>query len=1599
MSAYSRWIVVLFVIALPAAGGFLAFLQVVRSSDAGVSGLSAPVALALSHDGRHLYAAGRDDNALVVFALDAITGELSFVDAYVDGENGLFGLLAPSGVAVSPDDRHVYVTSQQDDALVVFARDATLDTLTFVEIELDGMAGADGLDGAADVAVTSDDELVLVAGYDDGALAIFRRDATSDDLAFVEAELGIAGARSVAISPDSGYAYVAAALGASVEAYARDATGDAFAFVASTTGAALGGLSELEMTPDGANLYAAAYDDDAVTAFTRDAGGGLTLLGTHVDGAGGVDGLDGASSIAVRDSLDLAFVAGQLEDSIAVFNRDPADGTLYFAQALVNGASGIEGLDGPSSVVASADGRYLYAAAEIEGAVVVLRVDAYDFGDAPSPYPTQLADDGARHDYVSGAPSLGQAPDAEADGQPSAGADADDLTALADEDGVVFLHSLIPGEWARAQVTVTGASQLDAWIDFGGDGGWSEAGDQIFADKTLAAGVSSPALLVPDTATPGTSTVARFRISTAGGLDATGSAIDGEVEDHAVDIEAAVASTDGAFLDFRQSVRASDLEGPGLGGPVALAASPDGRHLYAVGGDDDALVVFIRDTATGYLTYVDAYVHDTGGIFGLSGASSVAVSPDGRHVYVTGADSDALAVFARDAVLDTLTFVAIETQEDGVSGVDGLDGATSVAVSPDDELVVVASSGDNALAVFQRDPVDDSLTFVEARFLAGDGITGASSVALSPDSGVAYVAGATSAGVGVYARDGSDSFSLVEAELSTDLDGVIDLDVPADGLSLYAAAFDDNQVTAFSRNADGSLEAAGGVGTISGASSIVVREQLDLAFAAGRNEDSIAVLNRDPADGALYLSQKLRDGDFDIEDLNGPRALAVAPGGGFLYAAAEHDDAVVVFRIDAFDYGDAPSPYPTLLTDDGARHDYVPGAPFLGSTPDADPDGQPSTLATGDDLTALADEDGVVFLDPLIPGESVGVGVTVSAAAQLDAWIDFDDDGGWSEAGDQIFDDETLTAGVNSLSFSVPAAAPTSVTTVARFRVSTAGGLDVTGPAGDGEVEDYAVVLEPADVPASGALLAFRQVVRASDLGVPGLGGAAALAASPDGRHLYAVARDDDALAVFTRDAAGGRLSFVDAYVDGVGGVFGLDAAGSVAVSPDGRHVYVTAASDDVLAVFARDAVQDTLTFIPAALEEDGVSGVDGLDGAASVAVTPDDELVLVASSDDNALAVFRRDPTGDDLTFVEARFLAADGLGGASAVAIDPDSDFAYVAGATSAGIGVYARDPSDSYSLVEIELNTDLDGVAGLEIPADGLNLYAAAPDDDTVTVFTRNADGSLTFPAAFLGASSVGGIAGAASVAVRQQLDLAFVAGRDEDSVAVLNRDPGDGTLYLAQTLTNGSLGISGLDGPRAVVASPDGKFLYAAAESENAIVVLRVDAFDYGDAPSPYPTELAGDGARHDYVPGAPFLGSAPDAEPDGQASAGATGDDAAAIGDEDGITFLDPLEPGAAVDVMVTITATGRLDAWIDFNADGGWSEAGDQIFDDVSLAAGSHTLTFTVPVTATPNVSTVARFRVSTAGDLDATGSADDGEVEDHAIVTVPVELTAFGVE
>ena len=148
----------------------------------------------------------------------------------------------------------------------------------------------------------------------------------------------------------------------------------------------------------------------------------------------------------------------------------------------------------------------------------------------------------------------------------------------------------------------------------------------------------------------------------------------------------------------------------------------------------------------------------------------------------------------------------------------------------------------------------------------------------------------------------------------------------------------------------------------------------------------------------------------------------------------------------------------TLRVQNAARHGAV--GPMLGSTRDSEFDGQPTPTANGDD-SGGADEDGVTLSAVHVGQLDASVTVHVQnapAGAKLDAWIDFDGDGNWDGPFEQIALSRPVVEGSNLITFDVPSSARVG-TTVARFRLSTAGGLLHHGWSADGEVEDHVLTI------------------------------------------------------------------------------------------------------------------------------------------------------------------------------------------------------------------------------------------------------------------------------------------------------------------------------------------------------------------------------------------------------------------------------------------------------------------------------------------------------------------------------------------------------------
>jgi hypothetical protein len=217
----------------------------------------------------------------------------------------------------------------------------------------------------------------------------------------------------------------------------------------------------------------------------------------------------------------------------------------------------------------------------------------------------------------------------------------------------------------------------------------------------------------------------------------------------------------------------------------------------------------------------------------------------------------------------------------------------------------------------------------------------------------------------------------------------------------------------------------------------------------------------------------------------GENGTGDTPGGTNGFPDAQ-DDLTYDFGYVQKDFGDLPDTYGTTTNNNGPSANVDPNLK-LGTCVDAENNGVPEAMAGamtgGDDNTTGAnvdggastcgdDEDGVVFVTPMIPGYEACVKVTAmnstAAAAKLQAWVDFNGNGTF-EAGEQLSTGSFAPSGANVpvggltsalLCFDVPQSATfQGGQAMVRFRLSPNGGLTPNGAGPNGEVEDYKVAL------------------------------------------------------------------------------------------------------------------------------------------------------------------------------------------------------------------------------------------------------------------------------------------------------------------------------------------------------------------------------------------------------------------------------------------------------------------------------------------------------------------------------------------------------------
>ncbi|WP_197526815.1 S8 family serine peptidase [Pirellulimonas nuda] len=384
-----------------------------------------------------------------------------------------------------------------------------------------------------------------------------------------------------------------------------------------------------------------------------------------------------------------------------------------------------------------------------------------------------------------------------------------------------------------------------------------------------------------------------------------------------------------------QLLDASDV-GLGLSGASSIAATADGRFIYVAGAGESKIQRFKRDSSTGVLTPLGVTTSASlvGAVNILQDVVKIVVAPAAAlgSVYLYAlSSSGALAVFSVNTMTGDLTEVDVVRNGD-VRGatVSRLDGSTGLAVSPDGTRVYVSNSGPSALN-------GGSLLIFER--LAGFSPELRFRRVLSNGAGVSPFG---TGGRGVAAYGGQ---VYVVGETADSLDTLTTF-------NLAAAPFYLNY-TSVLRNGQS------GVSGLDGANDIAISSDGRFAYVSAATDGSATVFARDTL-GALTFLETLSEGDIDnaggvVRGVQDASSVTISADGSRVYVTGKRnygspEDPLLVGAVAVFSRN-ASSGRLTFL------HALADGVPDAFGGPVENLENGVDALATGGFLYVIAGGD------------------------------------------------------------------------------------------------------------------------------------------------------------------------------------------------------------------------------------------------------------------------------------------------------------------------------------------------------------------------------------------------------------------------------------------------------------------------------------------------------------------------------------------------------------------------------------------------------------------------------------------------------------------
>ncbi len=295
---------------------------------------------------------------------------------------------SPGFLAWNPNGRVLYALSESlgpdgksGGAVTSFAFTQATGALSALNTQPAGGAGTTHL------AVDATGRMLVTVSYSGGYVASFPLAADGRILprtSFIlhQGQLGPNHSRqekphphSIIISPDNRFAFVADLGLDRVFAYRLNLAAGTMvpndpAFIATAPGS---GPRHTKFSRDGRNLYILGEIDGSVTACSYDAGRGTATPLQHISTLPAgfkVTDPDRAAEIRVHPNGQFVYASNRGHDSIAVFSRNAADGTLKLVEITPSGGGH------PRNFELSPDGIWLVCANRDSNNLVVFKVDA-----------------------------------------------------------------------------------------------------------------------------------------------------------------------------------------------------------------------------------------------------------------------------------------------------------------------------------------------------------------------------------------------------------------------------------------------------------------------------------------------------------------------------------------------------------------------------------------------------------------------------------------------------------------------------------------------------------------------------------------------------------------------------------------------------------------------------------------------------------------------------------------------------------------------------------------------------------------------------------------------------------------------------------------------------------------------------------------------------------------------------------------------------------------------------------------------------------------------------------------------------------------------